>query len=516
MRRQSRFSSRFCLVGQRGGGSLRLVLFSGLFGFLFLGAIACESSPSSPNIPDPPDESNEVTFTVLYTNDEHGWMEESAETEGAARLMGLWQSAEGYTSGGSVLVVSGGDNWTGPAISTWFQGRSMVDVMNAMGYGAAAVGNHEFDFGLPQLRDHAAASRFPFLSANIRYRSDNSTPTDQGIERFVIQEINGIQVGLIGLTTTRTPSTTKPDNVADFLFLDYETALREVVPEAVAAGAELIVVPGHVCKGELTALARQIADLGVDLLGGGHCNELFAETVGDILLLGGGSSLASYAVARIRFDTASDTVVAADLTFRNNIGGAPDPVVESVVRGWQALAEEALNVIIGYSDGGVARRSPKMQDLIVESWLQAYPTADVALTNFGGMRADLPPGEITIADVIGVMPFDNVIVELLLTGEQLEAVLRGREENTAIGGMARQSGRWVLDETGQPLEAGSVYSVLVNDFMYAGGDGYLFAEYDPFGYDTSLNWRQPVIDWITAQGSNPANPLDGALEDLGQ
>ena len=217
-------------------------------------------------------------LTILYTNDEHGWMEGTAPDATAADLAGLWREEEGFDPNGPYLLLSGGDMWTGPAISTWFEGQSMVEVMNAMGYAAAAVGNHEFDFGLPALRNRAAAATFPFLSANIRTRSDNTTPTDQGIERFVVREVNGIQIGIIGLTTTLTPETTKPDNVAGFVFLDYETALREVVPEAIAAGAELIVVPGHVCQGELTRLARQIADLGVHFLGGGHCNELFAET----------------------------------------------------------------------------------------------------------------------------------------------------------------------------------------------------------------------------------------------
>ena len=234
------------------------------------------------------------------------------------------------------------------------------------------------------------------------------------------------------------------------------------------------------------------------------------------MLLGGGASLASYGVAHIRFDTESDTVVSADLAFRTNSGGTPDPQVEAVVESWQALAAAELSVVIGYSENGVARRSPQMQTLIVESWLRAYPAADVALTNFGGMRADLPPGEITMADIIGVMPFDNVIVEVLLSGAELEAVMRGRQDNTAVAGMARVGGRWLLDESGQPPQADAVYSVLVNDFMYAGGDGYLFAQYDPFGYDTSINWRQPVIDWIMAQNSSPAAPLDAALAALGE
>ena len=94
----------------------------------------------------------------------------------AANLVGLWRTAEGYQADGSFLLLSGGDMWTGPAISTWFQGQSMAEVMNAMGYDAAAVGNHEFDFGLEMLKARAAESEFPFLSANIRTKADGTTP----------------------------------------------------------------------------------------------------------------------------------------------------------------------------------------------------------------------------------------------------------------------------------------------------------------------------------------------------
>ncbi|MBN1582853.1 MAG: bifunctional metallophosphatase/5'-nucleotidase, partial [Anaerolineae bacterium] len=110
-------------------------------------------------------------LVILYTNDEHGWMEAAGEmgheTGGAAELLGLWRDKEGYTRDGPYLILSGGDMWTGPAISTWFAGEPMAEAMNVMGYGAAAVGNHEFDFGLDGLRARSAQATFPFLSANI-------------------------------------------------------------------------------------------------------------------------------------------------------------------------------------------------------------------------------------------------------------------------------------------------------------------------------------------------------------
>jgi 2',3'-cyclic-nucleotide 2'-phosphodiesterase (5'-nucleotidase family) len=247
----------------------------------------------------------------------------------------------------------------------------MAEIMNAMGYAAAAVGNHEFDFGLNALRARAAESDFPFLSANIRMKSDGTTPEDWGIRPYTIITVNDIQVGIIGLTTTRTPTTTNPVNVTEFDFIEYETALREVVPMVKEAGAEMIVVPAHICQGEMEILAQDVADLGIHLLGGGHCNELFANELNDIVLLEGGTALASYAYATFQFDTASDTIVSVNYGVRNNSGGTADPTVESIILRWQDEADVELNRTIGYSEQGLARRSQGMQSLITESWLWA-------------------------------------------------------------------------------------------------------------------------------------------------
>jgi 2',3'-cyclic-nucleotide 2'-phosphodiesterase (5'-nucleotidase family) len=165
-------------------------------------------------------------LVILYTSDEHGWMEATGSTGGAAGLMGLWQEEEGYTEEGPFLILSGGDMWTGPAISTWFQGESMVEVMNAMGYDAAAIGNHEFDFQVAVLYDRLEQAEFPFLSANIREKATGNIP--DFAQPYVVEEVNGIQVGLIGLSSTTTPTSAFPDYVEDYNFIEYDEALTEV------------------------------------------------------------------------------------------------------------------------------------------------------------------------------------------------------------------------------------------------------------------------------------------------
>ncbi|HSQ16593.1 MAG TPA: bifunctional UDP-sugar hydrolase/5'-nucleotidase, partial [Anaerolineales bacterium] len=464
-------------------------------------------SPTATSTPLP-----STTITILYTADEHGWMSGQENGQGAAELYGLFQSEYNLGEDPSVILLSGGDNWTGPAISTWFDGEGMVEVMNAMGYSASAVGNHEFDFGLDVLQARLDEADFPYLSANLRLLSDGTFPTDLGIQPYTILEVAGLQVGLTGLSATFTPLVANPAYLTDFQFIDYQPALREVVPQMRQAGAQVILVIAHLCPDDLELLARQVDDLGIALMGGGHCHIAYARQAGDTALLASAANMNGYAYATLSYDPATQAVTPLDLGTRPNQGGQPDPEVARIVAGWQSLTDAELNIEIGYLQDPIREDSQPMQDLITESWIWAYPNADIALTNLGGMRTDLPAGPLTIAHLISVMPFNNVIVEVHLTGAQVISVLAHGGHSLAIGGMHRQGSGWLLENTGASLDPDALYSVLVNDFMYAGGDGYtLLAEADPDAYQTGIDWRQPVIDWILSQASSPDSPLDAAI-----
>lgn len=457
---------------------------------------------------------NPRRLTVLYTSDEHGWMEGVSKGQGAANMLGLWREKEGYTPYGSFLILSGGDNWTGPAISTWFQGLSMIEVMNAMGYTASVIGNHEFDFGLETLKTRISEARFPYLSANLRYKIDGATPTDLGIQPYMVVDVNGLQVGITGLTTYATTTSANPAYLKNFDFIDYETALREVVPQARAAGAEIILVLGHVCPDELVQLAYQIGDLEIPFLGAGHCHQPFNQRVGNTLVLVSRPHLEEYVFVTFDIYTSTNKVAIGEYGIRKNQDGTEDNALAELVARWRQLTDAQLDEQIGYLKQCLTSSSPEIQALIVESWLIGYPTADAAITNPGGIRDDLKAGPVTLADIIGVMPFDNVLINVKLTGKQIAQVLV-MASSPVVGGLHRQGINWVLNKTGQPLVPDATYSVLVNDFMYNGGDGYTLLDiYDPKGYNTAIDWRQPVIDWIKNQNSTPATPLDEAIKAL--
>jgi len=494
----------------------RLCLRSSLVLLALLVACARESAPLASPSPSADPTAGHRRLVILYTNDEHGWMEATDESGGAAGLMRLWREKEGYTEDGPFLILSGGDMWTGPAISTWFEGESMAEVMNAMGYAAAAIGNHEFDFGLDGLAERAAQSEFPFLAANLRDKAvrlrahdeASSAPADMALA-YVVQQVNDIHVGIIGLSSLDTPLTTKPEHVASLDFVAYERALSEIVPQVQADGAELLVVVGHLCAAEMRTLVPTAVELGVAVIGGGHCHERVSRVVDGVALIAGGQYLQGYAKAELTFDTVADAVVQVEVgVFDNPASAPPDPEIAALVAHWRAQTDAALSQVIGYTEKGIERRSNQMFNMVTDAWLQAYPSADVAMTNTGGFRQAIPPGEITLADIVGVLPFDNVLIDVELTGAQLRENLQCCRP--VVGGMTTLPTYQLAG--GAPLDDNATYHVLVNDFMYGGGDNFRLQVYDPDAYNTAIDWRQPVIDWISALDTSPGNLLDPYLD----
>ncbi|MFC1618533.1 bifunctional metallophosphatase/5'-nucleotidase [Candidatus Neomarinimicrobiota bacterium] len=443
-------------------------------------------------------------LVILYTNDEHGWMEATASTDGAAGLMGLWREEEGYTDDGPFLVLSGGDMWTGPAISTWFQGESMVEVMNAMEYDAAAIGNHEFDFQVAGLYDRLEQAEFPFLSANIREKATGNIP--DFAQPYIIEEINGIQVGLIGLTTISAPTSTFPDYVKDYDFIAYDEALSEVTPQIQSAGAELIMVVGHITQYEMRALASTAASLGIAIVGGGHDHRRVAEMQDGVALIEGGGEMKSYAKVELAFDTEADTMISLAVSNHDNVGGTPDAEVGGIVSYWAAQEDAALSEVIGYLSATIFSYSPAMHNMVTDAWLAAFPQAAISATNRGGFRADITAGDITLGTIVGVLPFENSVVELEITGSELISYIQN--ENPVVGGMTTMGGYFHTD--GTPISNDSTYSVLVTDYMWSASSS--LPVYDPEPYPTNANWRDPVIDWIRAQNTTAADPLDNYLD----
>jgi 2',3'-cyclic-nucleotide 2'-phosphodiesterase (5'-nucleotidase family) len=462
------------------------------------------------------------TIRIFYTNDEEGYLEPRSDATrtfgGTANLMAALRRRGYSPNSDKALLLSGGDMWTGPAISSWFRGVPAVQVANAMGYDAAAIGNHEFDFGLETMRANSTAAGFPFLSANtVSVRTGK--PPDFA-RPYLIRKVSGVRVAIIGLTTANTARIVVPKNVEGLIFTGYAEALRRSVAQARAEGAELVVVIAHVCPTELRTLIPVASELSIPLLGGGHCHSDLPVNFeqNDVRVIGAEPHWQGFVQADVTFDTAAGKVLKTEaelVAVEYPLGASPfepDPAVEAIVAEWSAKANKALGEVIGYSQTGIERDWP-LFNLFVDAWLWSYPKADIAISNFGGFREAIHPGEITRADIITSWPFENVLIDVELTGKQVADNLLCCGGAVAGFTYRRAGGRLIAKlKDGRDLDPGATYRVLVNSFMYAGGDNYLFAKQNPDGYDTGIHDRDPVIQWIISRQTSRERPVETLID----
>jgi 2',3'-cyclic-nucleotide 2'-phosphodiesterase (5'-nucleotidase family) len=443
-------------------------------------------------------------LVILYTNDEHGWMEPYQNTGGAAGMIRRWQQQEGLGSNDHLLILSGGDMWTGPALSTALEGESMVEVMNQMGYQAAAIGNHDFDFGIEALEDRLAEAEFPFLSANIRERETGDIPSF--VQPYMVLNVNGIKIGIVGLTTTETRVDTKPGHVEHLDFLDYRDVVPTFTRRAREDGAELLMIVGHTCAAQTRQLAPLAAEHGVSIIGGGHCHEEINEVVQGVRLIESGFFMRGYVRIELLFDTSTDTLEELRVEQISNTGARTDRTVSESMEAWRAQIDPALWNPIGYADRSIDRQSEMMSALLVEPWLAAWPTADVAIADPRYVQQDLYPGELSAATIVGLLSTSNELVEIDIPGEALIEIIESR--GPLVAGLQVDSYQlW----SGELIEPQKQYRLLIPDTLYAGGYYYELSQFDPEPIFTGIDWREPAINWIASLESSRSQPLESFL-----
>src|SRR5438105_12734711 len=221
-----------------------------LFSLLVV-ALASAPSPAKAGVPPVG-----RRLTIVAINDTHGailevaaprWIASSTGSEiGGADWFGGYLEAiraDAKDHGGAVIVLDAGDAFQGTLISNRFQGRSVTDVYNALGVTAAAIGNHEFDFGIPVLKERIAQAKYPILAANIFLKGTKTRP--DWIRPSAIVDQGGIRIGIIGLATKETPLTTNPVNIEDLDFADGGPVAAAEADALRAAGATVVLITAH-------------------------------------------------------------------------------------------------------------------------------------------------------------------------------------------------------------------------------------------------------------------------------
>ncbi len=282
------------------------------------------------------------------------------------------------------------------------------------------------------------------------------------------------------------------------------------------SGAQIVMVASHIEPETLLTLADDVQDLGITYFGGGHTHRSLVATAGGAQVAAASSHWQDYVITHLRYDPASgQTVVQSSELVTAKYDPAqvtPEPTTAAIIATWEKRSEAALGEVIGYVSKPLRSDSPGLQNLLVDSWLWAYDGAEIAISNSGGFRQDLPAGDITLGSMGSVLPFDNVLYEIQMTGSQVQAAISGWRGDLVYGGLRRGSdGQVLLASTGEPLDPEATYRVLVTDYLY-GNAKYPFSGDDPEPYETGISWRQPAIDWIRVQHSNSEHPLEEMLD----
>lgn len=479
-----------------------------------------------------------VTITLLYTTDEHGWLEPSelqGKTRGGvAELLGRLVKDEGHCPGKlppgvhpaaalspapddckhpRTLLLSDGDNYTGPAISTYPQGEPMALAMARLGYAASAFGNHEFDFGRERFQRLRDLSVMQYLAANLRF-ADPALAEKFRIAPFAVFTRRGARIAVVGLAPADTMRSAMASRFEGITIEPTEPSLGRAVEAAWGAGADAVVVAAHECPDVLAPIVARHPEWKLSFVGGGHCHKTMNLRAGEVPLIAPTWRLHQYARVRLTINPALPpkarvvSVEPALVDVDPTPSSPPDPSLFQFVINARQAVDRALGVPIGHAGRDIAPEE-NVGQMVAEAWL-AEMGGDVAIVNRGGIRQTIPAGTITHGTLWGVLPFDNRIVKVSLDGADLVKDLEAMPRLIVAGAKKDAQGKWLL-ANGKPIDPGRRYVVLVTDFMYAGGDGGPFAAQDPKPVETNVNWRDPVIAWITKQQSSPAAPLEGKL-----
>jgi 5'-nucleotidase len=431
----------------------------------------------------------------------------------------------------NVVFAHAGDLLSPSPMSTVLRGAQMIAVLNALGLDVATFGNHEFDFGARVLRARMAESRFAWLSANVTERGTRRP--FGGAAREAMLERGGRRIGLFGLTTADAATTSAGG--ADVDFADPAAEGKAVAGELRRAGAQLVVGVTHQHMDQDRALATAA---NVDVILGGHEHEPLVAEEGKALITKAGSD-ARYLVEIDVWLRGDGAMVERSWTFHEISARLPeDPDVAAVVRQFDTRLGRALATEVGRTTVALeARRAPlrtsetNLGDFIADA-MRARLSTDVALVNGGGVRTDrlIPAGPLTRRDVLGLLPFTNVVMKVEVTGARLrEAIEQGLSRIEREGGGFLQvsglrlaydprlpAGRRVLavDVDGAPLDAAKTYTAAVVDWIARGGDGVTALRDGRVLIDavSGPQLSDIVLDAIAARGTI-APSVDGRLHD---
>ena len=491
----------------------------------------------------------EREIVILYTNDFHSaidpipayWLdtEPAPHLGGAAELMTLVEQIRAREAllGHPVFLFDTGDMFTG-MLSKLTEGEALIEMMITMGYDALGIGNHEFDYGWQNFRKQMFRAPFPVLGANIFYK-DTEIPFSPP---HAILEKNGVRIGVIGIIGDDARSVVLPSFVAELDFRDPAAAIAQSIEE-LAPDVDLIVVlahQGHTGPMQTDAehhpeIQRDFdADIalsgevpGIDVFVGGHAHRgieepyVHADTGTIIVQTYGYGTRLGYLRVTMNTDTNEVLSYEGELLKVWSDELEPNPRMKAKMDAYKEQVAPIIGDIVGHASARLVRsyNTESVLGAFIADVMRALTHTEAAFTNAGGLRADIPRGDVTIGNVQDALPFYNTVEVFELTGAQIKEILE--QGFTLVRGMVQVSGivahydltkpfgERLVDARigGAPIEDAHIYRIATNNFLGEGGDLYhTFLEGKKVD-NIDKDLAQIVIEHFETAGTVDAPPM---------
>lgn len=484
---------------------------------------------------------------ILHSNDVHGAI------EGYAFMTELRSEIE--AKGGEVIMVDSGDFSQGSIYVSTSKGHAAVEMMNTAGYDVVSLGNHEFDYGYAQLMENLADARFRTVCSNVLLDETGAPILDPAT---VITTSSGLKLGFVGITTPETVNKVNPGLIHEISF-PASAAFYASVQSAVDSltDANLIIGLSHLGMDEASAeLGYRAIDLynnvsGFDMLIDGHSHTVMTGAEGGEPIQSAGSGFQYIGVIVINNETAQIEnhylVSTAGLQNDPEVAAAAQEIMDSVDAQFNTVFATSEVLLSGEENPGCRTEETNLGDLITDAMVwtmirtggtdQVDAAHVVGIINGGALRASIEPGDITMREINTVLPFDNTIAVVYVTGAELLEALEASTFATPQpqGSYPQTSGLTFTLDTTRPYAQGSMYSidgkesgyyapasiervtitsvngtafdpealyaVVTNNYCAAGGDTYnIFnrAISEGSGFDSGMFLGEALVDYITS------------------
>jgi 2',3'-cyclic-nucleotide 2'-phosphodiesterase / 3'-nucleotidase / 5'-nucleotidase len=447
---------------------------------------------------------------VIGVNDFHGNLRPTRPTFAGGREVGGAPALATYyrlvreAIDAPTILLDGGDTMQGTPLSNLSWGRATVDFYNQVGFTAAAIGNHEFDWGVEVLKDRVEQANFSWLGANIFMAGTDTLPSWVQPTATVVlpgcaagpPACDAVTVGIIGLATTDTPRSTMPSHVVDFDFRDEAETIDLWVPRLREEGADFVLVTIHegaYCPETETSCSGPIIDIAArlrhppDLIVSGHSHTLLnlrSDGVPIVQASSAGSRISIVDLERVSADSVGVYVRDQPTTYADlvEIDAEATALLDSYLAEYGPMLQEVITRL----DQPLLRDDGEypLGNVIADAMRRATG-AEISFMNNGGIRTEIREGPVTYEDLFRLQPFANTMVTMDLTGVQLlelleHTVARGRPHAHVSGVRVQFSAgaspgarvRQAVTSDGRPIDPARTYRIVVNNFMAEGGDGY--------------------------------------------